>query len=325
MRLMLLPRTQRGFTLIELLVVIAIIAVLIGLLVPAVQKVREAAARTQSSNNLHQIAIAVHNYNDSYKKFPDTYVYPSTWTNGAVSGNALFVLLPFMEQDPIYNSTYGPFTYSYSFSYNGSSYNYNYSYGFNGYQAGRANGNVKTYASPSDPTQMGLTDPVSYLVNSQVMSSSINLNKITDGTTNTIMLAEGYAKCGQTQVYNYGSSSYSYTYNYARVWNYDGYNSTGSSNYTFSNGGLTYSYTGTMPPEFYGYGSYNATTGQYVPFQVRPPISYCDYSSPQSTASAGLLVALCDASVRNVSPSVSLSTWRAACTPQSGDTLGNDW
>jgi len=226
-----LLRSWRGFTLVELLVVIAIIGILIGLLLPAVQKIREAAARTQSSNNLKQQVLAIHNAHDTYGKYPPIQgAYPNDTNSinwGAPwlpsrFGTIYYFMMPFLEQEAIYNDPQiGGFP--------GSSYaTWGAPPGINGV-AGTGHqsnawwidrGQLKVLQAPGDPSLPGSgrgwatgddgqpRSMVSYAGNWHVFrggwgedwqTGGINrFSSIQDGVSNTIFFAERYAICGDS-------------------------------------------------------------------------------------------------------------------------------
>jgi prepilin-type N-terminal cleavage/methylation domain-containing protein/prepilin-type processing-associated H-X9-DG protein len=177
-------RRPPGFTLIELLVVIAIIAILIALLVPSVQKVREAAARTQCDNNLKQMGVAMHMYHDTYKMFPPAFtkvsvpLAPNQITN---NWGWSVMLLPFLEQDALYNTL------------NVSAVNLA--------QSVTTNQAYPVFTCPSDPAPptnaqiaaaLGGYGKSNYAVSEQVCDggSTYRMTQITDGTSNTLMIGE---------------------------------------------------------------------------------------------------------------------------------------
>jgi type II secretory pathway pseudopilin PulG len=321
--------------LIELLVVLAIVVLLLGLLLPAVQKVREAAARTRCCNNLRQLALGCHGYSDAHGgRLPFlTDTTPGTPTAAHLQ-SLFFALLPHIEQDNVYRL----FNKSDPSSYNRDSAS----------NPGAASHIIPVFRCPADPSNPGDSTVIayatvvpppappfqgtytgryactSYAANGMLFRSNAACfpTAFVDGTSYTLMFAERYQVCG-------GGGS---------LWAY-GSNGPPSPSFAFLPLQLIGPSTGQFAPDVplrldgagRVYGKVGlATPGpgtatRPVPFQVAPGSSACDPSIPQTGHPASMQVALGDGSVRGVVGSMSQRTFWAAVTPAGGETLGTDW
>jgi prepilin-type N-terminal cleavage/methylation domain-containing protein len=351
-----LPR--RAFTLVELLVVIAIIGVLVALLLPAVQSARAAARRMTCANQIRQLVLASHNFEDTNNALPP-------WTIGTPNqiGSSHFLLLPYIEQTNTYQQS------------NGLSFNVRTL-------------PVKIFACPEDPTlKNGLftnaatsysgngtsfartTDNgvpfggATYAINGQVATASYQdghpakgtttLVKIQDGTSNTVLFGERMAFCAGPNFPNGAScrlAAGSVTWS---IWARGGRNTTNSNWGDGAGGAPVPPAINQSPPAGYAWWDNPAFDQPLItatdPNSVGPrsdpnfrqnrdcgvvnpggiqgdaiPLR-CDYRRLQALHAGVMMTAMADGSVRGVSSNISALTWQYVCTKDLGESVGGDW
>jgi type II secretory pathway pseudopilin PulG len=277
---------RRGVTLVQLLVVIALLAFLMALLLPAVLKANEAAARSRCSNNLRQVGIGFYHMHDVHGKLPPMlgwYPIAKPTPPAGSYGSPFFHELPYIEQDPLYKSTMvvkegNPV--------------YHVWYG------GAYSKPVKTFLCPSDDSQPEGQLFKGWLATSNYAANFLAFGKakpsgepidmegaarlpasFPDGLSTTILVTERYQRCGED----------------ACAWGYWG--------------------TSSWAPMF----AYHSK-GQ---FQHQPTQEQCNPGLAQTSHAAGIFVLMADCNVKNVSPAISPAVWWALCTPAGNEVIIN--